>query len=121
MEDIKFLIDAVANLPTLAVWVLCGYLVYKVAVVGSVYGVIRFGLGQLFGWLNTRKLTVEHKEIRAMLDGLCIHDQPERLIAQLYRLRGKGVRIETSYIHRQDVDWLREAIDAKEALERDTK
>jgi len=41
MDELKLLIDMVANLPTLAVWVLVGYLAYKVVVVGSIYGVIR--------------------------------------------------------------------------------
>ena len=41
MEELKLLIEAIAGLPTITLWVLVGYLVYKLAVVGSIYGVIR--------------------------------------------------------------------------------
>jgi uncharacterized membrane protein YhiD involved in acid resistance len=119
MEELKILVDMVAHLPTMAVWVLCGYLVYKVAVVGSIYGVIHFGLAQLFGWLKTNKAReVEYKELRVMLDGVCIRAAIEPLMAQLHRLRGKAVSIDSSYIHDSSVEWLREAIDAKIALEK---
>ena len=115
MEELKTLITAGAGLPSLTVWVLVGYLVYKLAVVGSVYGVIRFVAGELFQWLRQHK--VEYVEIRPMLDGMSIHTEAPRLVAQIHRLRGKGVGINTDYIYRQSVDWLREAIDAKEALD----
>ena len=35
MDELKTLIEAVAGLPTLTLWVLVGYLVYKLAIVGS--------------------------------------------------------------------------------------
>lgn len=35
MDELKLLIEMVSNLPSLAVWVLVGYLAYKVAVVGG--------------------------------------------------------------------------------------
>jgi protein gp37 len=65
-------------------------------------------------WLQQRKAReVEYKEIRPMLDGICVRDQSDRLIAQIHRIRGRGVSIQTDYIHSQSVDWLREAIDLK--------
>ena len=119
MDELKALIELVAKLPTLTVWVLLGYLVYKLAVVGSTYGVIRLALIRLFDWLQQRKAReVEYKEIRPMLDGVCIRAHSDKLIAQLHRLRGKGLSIESSYIHEQSIDWLREAIDAQ--VERDS-
>ena len=111
MEELKLLIQMVENLPTMAVWVLVGYLLYKITVVGSIYGVIRFVSGQLFDWLREKK--VEYKDIRPMLDGICIKASTEMLMAQLHRLRGKGLSHETEYIHTLSVNWLREAIDHK--------
>ena len=41
MEELKLLISMVNDLPALATWVLVGYLIYKITVIGSIYGVIR--------------------------------------------------------------------------------
>ena len=111
MDELKILVDMVANLPHMALWVLVGYLIYKVVVIGSIYGTIRFTVEKLHSYLTHRK--VEYKEIRPMLDGMCIKAASERLVAQLHRVRGRGVSIKTEYIHEQSVDWLREAIDDK--------
>lgn len=114
MEELKLLIDMVAQLPAMALWVLAGFYAYKVVIIGSIYGVIRFVGGRLFDWLQQRKAReVEYKEVRPMLDGMCVRAQTDRLIAQLHRIRGMGVNIPTDYIHEQSVDWLREAIDMK--------
>lgn len=117
MDDLKLLVDMVGHLPQLALWVLLGYLVYKLAVVGSIYGVIRYVTKEVFSWLSVKKAEppreVEYKEIRPMLDGMCIRASADSFLAQLHRLKGKGLGIESDYIHQQSVDWLREAIDAK--------
>jgi len=114
MEELKLLIEMVSHLPAMAMWVLVGFFAYKVCIIGSIYGVIRFVAGRLFNWLEAQKTRpVEYKEIRPMLDGMCIKAETERLIAQLHRLRGRGVSIQSEYIHAASVDWLRQAIDAK--------
>lgn len=119
MEELKLLISMVAELPAMAVWVLVGFFAYKVVIIGSVYGVIRFVAGRLFDWLQQRKAReVEYKEIRPMLDGMCIKAETDALIAQLHRIRGKGLSIQSEYIHAQSVHWLREAIDQKIESER---
>jgi hypothetical protein len=114
MDELKLLIEMVAHLPAMALWVLVGFFAYKVVIVGSIYGVIRFVAGRLFDWLQQQKAReVEYKEIRPMLDGMCIKTETDRLIAQLNRVRGKGVGIKSDYIHAQSVEWLRDAIDKK--------
>jgi hypothetical protein len=114
MDELQLLIGMVSNLPAMALWVLTGFFAYKVVVVGSIYGVIRFVGGRLFDWLQEKKAReVEYKEIRPMLDGMCIRAEIDRLIAQIHRLRGRGVNISSEYIHTQSVDWLRDAIDKK--------
>lgn len=42
MEEIKELINLINQLPHLAMWVLVGFWAYKVIVVGSIYGLIKF-------------------------------------------------------------------------------
>ena len=114
MEELKLLVEMVANLPGMALWVIALFFFYKLFIVGSIYGVIRLGINQLHSWLVTRKAReVEYKEIRPMLDGMCIKAETDSFIAQLHRLRGKGVSCGNSYIHKQSVEWLRQAIDAK--------
>ena len=59
MEELKQLIDLVLKLPAMALWVLAGYLVYKLAVVGSIYATIRFCVDKLHSWA-VRKKEVYH-------------------------------------------------------------
>ena len=118
MSDLKELARMLADLPHAALWVIAAVLIYKVSIVGSIYGVLRLAIAKLHDWAVTKKAReVEHKEIRPLLDGMCIKAEAERLIAQIHRIRGKGVSIKTEHIHSQSVDWLREAIDDK--IERD--
>jgi hypothetical protein len=102
MEELKLLIDMVANLPTLAVWVLVGYLAYKVVVVGSVYGVARLLIIKLHDWLTKPKV------VKLSLGAKVIDEATaEALNAQIARL-SNGI-----YLHMSDVKKLREALDAK--------
>lgn len=119
MEELKVLVDMVAHLPAMALWVIAFFFAYKVIVVGSIYGVIRYVAEKMFAWLTAKKVNIETKEIRTTLDGMCIQGEADRLITQIHRIRGKGVSIKTDYVHTASVDWLREAIDAKIESERD--
>lgn len=115
MEELKLLVDMVAHLPQMALWVIAAFWAYKVCVVGSVYGVIRLAILKAHSWLTTPKH--ELRNIRPMLDGMVITGTVEELIGQLRRIAGKGTGIRSKYIHRCSVDWLREAIDEKIARE----
>jgi hypothetical protein len=128
MNELKLMVDMVAGLPNVALWVIACVFAYKVAVVGSIYGVVRFTVDRLYKWLVTEKTRpareVEYKEIRPMLDGLCIKATLESLISQLYRIRNRAYQGQSEYIHQGDIDWLRKAIDAqieKDAAEKNVK
>lgn len=112
MEELKLLIEMVAKLPNTALWVLLGYLVYKLAIVGSWYGLARFFIDKLHSWLTKRDV-----DVRLLLDGQTITGAKEGLLAQLERVRQVGYS--TGYIHKSHIDWLREAIDDK--LEKEKK
>jgi hypothetical protein len=111
MEELKLLVDMVAGLPHMALWVIAAFWAYKVVVVGSLYGVIRLAINKTHSWLVTPR--IELRELRPVLDGITIRAELNSLVAQIHRLRGKGVSIESEYIHSQSVDWLRDAIDDK--------
>lgn len=121
MEELKMIVDLIASLPQMALWVLVGFWAYKVVVVGSVYGVIRFCVGKAHDYLVRRKVIppeVKQIEVRALVDGICIDNAVEPLMAQLHRVIGRNTGIESQYVHRQSVEWLREAIDDKLAKDR---
>lgn len=112
MEELKLLIEMVGKLPQTALWVLLGFWAYKVIVIGSVYGLIRFGIDKLHSWLTKPKY--ELVQAKVMLNGHVISNTMDELLGQLERLK----RTSGAYIHGCDVDWLREAIDAKLALDK---
>ena len=100
MEELKLLISLVNDLPALATWVLVGYLIYKITVIGSIYGVIRLLIVKMHDVLMDRKSVVKPGEI------LCIDDTVHAaLIAQLNRLKT------SRYIHSSDVQNLANTID----------
>ena len=100
MEELKLLISMVNDLPALAIWVLIGYLIYKITVIGSIYGVIRLIIVKMHDVLMDRKSVVKPGEIP------CIDDTVHAaLIMQLRRLKT------TVYIHNSDVQNLANAID----------
>lgn len=125
MEELKTVLAMLSSLPNTGLIILAGYLFYKVTIVGSIYGVIRFVVKHLFDWLmvvKTRPVRVEEVELRGMIDKLCISKNcSDALIAQIMRIRGKSAFYAAGsggpeYIHVTGVDWLREAIDMR-ALE----
>jgi hypothetical protein len=113
MDDLKLLIEMVAKLPTLAVWVLVGYLIYKVVVVGSIYGLLRLAIEKLHSVMVQKK----NGDVRAAIDGQVISSSMNALLGQIRRIAGKNTYMQSAYVHSQSVEWLKEAIDAKETLD----
>ena len=108
MDDLKTLIEAVAHLPQLAIWVVVAFWAYKVVFVGSIYGVARLLIIK-----GHSAITDKQVNVRPILDGMAITGSLELLILQIKRLSGIHNRNGLSYIHKADVDWLRDAIDDK--------
>lgn len=50
MEELKELVEVINTLPHLALWIIAGVTLYKVVVVGSIYGVIRYAVGKFVEW-----------------------------------------------------------------------
>lgn len=117
MEELKALIGLVAGLPNAALWVIAALFAYKVVVVGSIYGVIRFSVERLYLWAITPREKIHTVNILGKINDMCItlDGSHDRLLEQLYRLRGKGTTGKTPYIHGCSVDWLTAAISEKEA------
>lgn len=107
MEELKDLIHAIAGLPTLTIWILTGYLIYKLAVVGSMYGVIRYGIQKFVEW-RTSPVTLQFKVGTKIID----EATAEQLQVQISRIASYS-----GYIHSSDVTKMRNALDAMEKKE----
>lgn len=105
MEELKILVDMVAHLPQMALWVLVGFLIYKLAIVGSIYGTIRFAVEQFVKW---RTFTPPLRQGEFRIGNIAINEDVERvLIAQIARLSEPGF----GYIHMTDTVKLKQALD----------
>jgi hypothetical protein len=62
MEELKQLIELVLKLPSTALWILAGYLFYKLSVIASIYGLIRYAIEKLHSVYYT-KLTEAKKPV----------------------------------------------------------
>lgn len=60
VEDLKILIEAIAGLPTLAIWVIAMYFFFKIAIIGSIFGVVRLITLKVWDYFKTKK---ESKEV----------------------------------------------------------
>jgi len=116
MEEVKELVEMIAKLPQLAIWVLVAFWAYKVIIIGSIYGVIRFVVEKAYAWAIVPEHEKKIVDVEHRFGGL-IMGSSAPLIAQVSRLVGKSgkAHVLTSYIHSEDIEWLRRAIDEKEA------
>ena len=121
MEELKILVGMVSELPTMAIWVIIFYFIYKVIIVGSIYGVIKLGVRKLHDVLIKKKEgdTIVNEHYWDLADRISISDDTTKEILAhcLRRMVGKGTGINTSYIHLAGAQWLQEAINEKEQRE----
>lgn len=101
MEEIKVILEMVASLPNAAMWVLVGFLFYKLSLMASTVALLRLFIIRGFDWLGKPRC------IEMTLDSVCLTKDVEMgLRAELARLSRTG------YIYMSDVVKLREALDA---------
>lgn len=112
MNQLQILIDMIAGLPEFALWIVAAFLVYKIAVIGSIYGVIRLAISKLHGWaIDRKKVPVDQT---AKVKNIVMNDGTfDFLMSVLHKL----IKSNLSYIHDDDVEWLKDAIKEKEARE----
>lgn len=104
MEELKLLIGMVKDLPAMALWVLAGFWAYKVIVIGSIYGVIKFVVSKFIEW-KTYTPPAAPKEFT--IGKTTINEEVAMaLMGQIQRLNRTG------YIHMSDVAKLSKAIDS---------
>ena len=126
MESIEALITLVKDLPNMALWVLVLFFGYKVVIVGSIYGVIKFCVKNICDaiekWRKPKdsfryameeleqeweKVRVAKKEFDTYMNAHCIASDTTTILltAQLNRVKS------TSYLHEDDVALIEEGLD----------
>lgn len=108
MEEIETIIKAIAGLPNMAIWALVIFYGYKVVVIGSVYGLIRFVVSKgVDAYTSSRRQRIE-----VAIDDVVYYDSKERLISELRRvipadIKYSGTNTDSALV------WLNDAITQK--------
>jgi hypothetical protein len=116
IQDVNAIAGVINTLPNLAIWIIVALLTYKVAVIGSIFGVLKLAIDKFHDWAKSPTRHLEVIDVRAELNNITINDAWHPLLAQINRVKGARSR-SGAYIHKADVEWLREAIDVKIAEE----
>lgn len=130
METLQELLRMLNELTGPAIWgaflAIFMLFAYKIVIVGSVYGVIKYCADKIAAVMmqpKHEKFTTQ-VDVNATLNGVTIKNCHDYLVAQIMRLRGVRSQVHggvSEYIHQRDVDWLRDAIDAKLAADREER
>jgi hypothetical protein len=103
MEEFQLLVNLLKDLPSMALWVIAGFWVYKVIWVGSVFGIVRLAVIKTHDWLTREKVV----KTQMLLGGTPINDGVATgLQAQFMRLCSGS-----PFIHASDVSKLQQALD----------
>lgn len=124
MEELKILVGMVADLPGTALWVVGGYFVYKIVIVGSVYGTIKFALDKVRHIVQIRNeasvaCITEQKRTEVVdtkIESMCIvrDGTYQHIIRSLEMVKDRNLTEGSGmYIHHSEAKWLREAIQDK--------
>lgn len=97
MEELKILVEMVASLPEMAVWVLVAFFVYKVIFIGGLFSLLKYVVSSLV------KILTKQNSINDMCVSIEVQEQ---LIVQLKRLTSYS-----SHIASSDVLYLKQALD----------
>ena len=123
MEALKELVDVVKSLPDVAVWLFVLFFCYKVAIVGSVYGVIRFVVGRICEAYEARmQRPPPDAVIRLHIDGIIkavdiLEINQVELIDFLIRMKNVDVTDSyntSKYLKRRDIEYVTKAVAEKQ-------
>lgn len=119
MEELKILVEMVAKLPQMALWVVAAYFFYKLSIVGSIYATIRFLGERAYQWAVAKKgeRVVEHGS------GVYLITIEGRANAKVIEVLKSVAGVSTAwgpgaYIHWEDALWLEQAVAEKRAREK---
>jgi len=110
MDVLQQLVDMVKDMPSLAIWVLAGLLMYKIVMIGSWFGIARLVI------LKGHECIVKPRKKEYLfgshfIGGAGIANEFLGLIASIKNSNGSSYVSE--YVHDGDLSWFREAINDK--------
>lgn len=111
MEELKQLLELVRDLPHLAVWVLVIIFAYKVAIVGSIYGVLRLAIKMTHDAYMAKTNKQEMYDANGHLRTLCLdHGIASTLGQDILRL-ARAANKNTTYVDYSTAVKLKRMID----------
>lgn len=116
-SELKELLTMVQGLPNMVLWVLGGFLVYKLAIAGSIWSTVRLAIVKTHDYYNNKKARPIYTKFELGRYFITCDSTPDEFMAAIRKIRNAKTSIETDYIHDGDVRWLHEAIDEKKARE----
>lgn len=114
MELLKELVLLVKDLPDLALYVLAMFFAYKVIVIGSVYGVIRFCTEKICNMMSSRKENIVMNWQGLSFSYLVEEKDLALIVKRAVRREGSY----SNYIKEDDIAWLKSAVEEKIAREK---
>ena len=109
MEQLKLLVEMVSDLPEMAIWVLLGFWVYKIIIVGSLYGCIKYAIKQTHSVLTRQK----YKDgMYALKNHVLYGVEPEDIVTILARVARHNDTTSGSFFA-SDLRWLRQAVEER--------
>jgi len=124
LEALRELIDVLKEMPDLALYVLGGYLSYKLFIVGSIYGIIRMGIEKIHdAYMRpiTTKIEIALGEFilsndgaamfPGIMDRIKLHRARNLETGKSYGLSKEGFKLK--YLHLEDIHWLQKAVEEK--------
>ena len=121
MEELKLLVSMVANLPSMALWVIAFFFIYKVSIIGSIYGVIRLAIQRFYDYgisenaITKKEIIRQEIHFEDLINGIVVSGESAKFnfISLLKYFAQNNTLYKGSHIHQSHIDWLKEAIDEK--------
>lgn len=114
MEELKLLVESIAGLPDLAIWVVAMYFFFKLAIVGSIFGVARLFINKVYDIYfakHNKPPTPIIEKTNVHFGQFVIRDYHRDISVEVERLLKLMVKKDMSYIHSDDIEDLRKFID----------
>lgn len=122
IDELKMILDAIGDLSGVALWVVGGFLIYKLVMylstAGAMVYVSKLLIIKLHDVAITRK-TKGPRDITSDIRSICISSDgtDERMLDLLRRIKAKNNGNHSSYIHDTGFEWLEAAVNEKEERE----
>jgi hypothetical protein len=113
LDALKDLIGLLKDIPNHAMWILGGYMFYKLFIVGSIYGCIRLAINRFHEYLLAPKTIIHKWDIGSHFINSETKESLEELLDTLKSPKNRAdlkfiSKSGRHYIHSTDVKWLRD-------------